>query len=47
MNEPLDAQVCNALGADSKGTNIYALELLSAVLAADLWCREETKSISC
>ena len=37
---PLDAGVCTSLGADAKGTIIYELELLAAVLAVDLWCRE-------
>lgn len=36
----LDEHVCKLFGSDDKGTIIYELELLAAVLATSLWCAD-------
>jgi hypothetical protein len=38
----LDARTCNSLGAQPKGTE---LELLAAILAADLWCKDDSEAL--
>ena len=41
----LDARTCNSLGAQPKGTTTYELELLAAVLAADLWYKDDSEAL--
>ena len=41
----LDATICKALGADTKDTLIYELELFAAVLSLLLWCEGGDENI--
>ena len=41
----LDYQICKKLGADSKESLIYELELLAAVLALCLWSQDSSKVV--
>ena len=41
----LNQQVCERLGARDKGTIIYELELLAAVLATSIWCEDRDDDI--
>ena len=41
----LDRKACSMMGADTKGTIIYELEPLAAVLATHLWCSSECEDV--
>eukprot|EP00435_Cladocopium_sp_Y103_P040568 s1901_g11.t1 len=41
----MNADSCRLLGAADKGTIIYEMELLAAVLATALWCEEESEDL--
>eukprot|EP00435_Cladocopium_sp_Y103_P032581 s1136_g8.t1 len=41
----MDEAACCLLGAKDKGTIIYEMEMLSAVVATALWCDDETEDV--